>query len=240
MIFTKEHLEKLYCKMSIDEMAIELDIAKSTLYYYMRKFNIPRRSKSEAQAKHLEHAPHQRSGKNHSKETVDKISNGTRKFWDSSNGKKQKRKLGDMRREEWNSSSPRQRLFVINRLQSAERPSPGQLSKFGQKLADFLEQREHVQTGMRLTPNHISDIILDERKIVIELLLPVSVYGEQQKQRLEARYEKLTTELNDLGYRVVVIEDRSNSISNARCSRVYDALLRFFNDPRLQKLTIVS
>ena len=50
----KENLTALYERMSLDEMAAHLEIAKSTLYYHMRKHEIPRRSKSEAQKRHLQ------------------------------------------------------------------------------------------------------------------------------------------------------------------------------------------
>ena len=240
MNLTREKLETLYDSMSIDEMAVHLSIAKSTLYYYMRKFGVTRRNKSDAQRKHLDSAQHQRLGKVHSNESRAKISDGTRRFWESDDGEDQKKRLGDMRRSEWSACSVRHKSLILNRLQQAERPSPGQLSRFGRKLADFLAEREKIKTGIKLTSNHVSDIILDERKVVIELLLPTSIYGEEQENRIENRYDRLVNELNDAGYRVVVIEDRSNSISNARCNRIYEKLLEFFTDSSLHRITIVS
>ena len=99
---------------------------------------------------------------------------------------------------------------------------------------------EKVQTGIRLTRDHISDIILSDRNVVLELLLPVSIYGPQEQARIEARYDKLIGRLQSAGYRVVVIQDRSNSISRARCVRIYEQLLDFFKDTHLQSLTITS
>lgn len=226
--------------MSIDEMSEHLNMAKSTLYYHMRKLGVERRSKGDAQRRHLKHAPHQRLGKQHSDDTKERIANGTRGFWESERGEKQKRRLGDLRRAEWKQRSPRQRSTVLSRLQSAARPEPGTLSRFGTKLAAFLRQNEAVKTGIKLTPTHVSDIILEERKVVVELLLPVSVYGEEQEQKLEARYDRLVAELNDAGYRVVIVEDKSNSLSRARCQRVYGELLGFFTDKTLHRLMIVS
>jgi AcrR family transcriptional regulator len=240
MKLTKESLEKLYSSMSIDEMAAHLDMAKSTLYYHMRKLGVTRRSKSDAQRQHLKNAPHQRSGKSHSTDAKARIADGTRRFWESPEGREQKKQLGTLRRNEWKKRSARQRSAAIRRLQSAARPGPGELSRFGTKLAAFLEEREEVKTGIKLTASHISDIILVDRKVVIELLLPISVYGERQEQKTEARYDKLTLELVSAGYRVVVIEDRSNSLSRARCERVYDELLKFFDDTSVQRLTVVS
>lgn len=240
MKLTRESLEKLYDIMSLEEMASHLKVAKSTLYYHMRKLGVKRRSKREAQAKHLVKSPHQRTGKKHTKKSVEKISDSTRRFWESSNGKTQKEKLGKLRKQEWTKKTDRQKVELLQRLQSAERPGPGELSKFGIKLVQFLSTRETVKTGIRLTPGHVSDIILEDRSIVIELLLPVSIYGDAQALRAEARYEKLTRELNDLGYRVVIIEDKSNSLSLARCQRVYDILIEFFENTNNKIIHITS
>ena len=234
MKLTKESLQQLYDTMSLEEMASHLQMAKSTLYYHMRKLGVQRRSKSDAQAQHLTKASHQRLGKKHKAEAVEKISHSTRMFWESPEGDKQKTKLGQLRRREWGQRSAKQRIELIRRLQGAERPVPGELSRFGTKLLEFLSTRESVKSGIKLTANHVSDIILVDRKVVIELILPVAVYGDLQASKLEVRYEKLIQELNDTGYRVVVIEDKSNSLSQARCQRVYDALLTFFQDNRKQ------
>ncbi|MCV0439792.1 MAG: hypothetical protein K5880_14285 [Hydrogenophaga sp.] len=240
MELTKERLEELYETMSLAEVASHLGMARSTLYYHMRKLGVERRSKSEAQQKHLETADHQRKGKTHSEETKEKISEGTRRFWDSSDGKRQKERLGSLRREEWDQRTAKERSRVLSRLQSAERPAPGELSRFGEKLATFLGDREDVTTGITLTPGHVSDIILTSHRVVVELLLPVSVYGDEQKQKVEQRYDRLVNQLNDAGYRVVIVEDRSNAISQARCQRVYDQLLKFFDNKTLQRMAIVS
>ena len=240
MKITKENLEVLYETMSLSEMAEHLDMARSTLYYHMRKLGVERRSKSQAQSQHLKNSTHQRTGKNHSRDAKEKISEGTRRFWDSIEGKEQKQRLGKLRRKEWDQCSAKQRSRVLSRLRTADRPTPGNLSRFGEKLAVFLGEKEVITTGIRLTPGHISDIILETRKVVIELILPVSVYGDEQETKIEGRYNRLIDQLNDTGYRVVVIEDRSNSISQARCQRVYDELLQFFKNKTLQRLTIVS
>lgn len=240
MGFSKAQLEDLYRSMSIGEMAEHLGIARSTLYYHMRKLGVQRRDKSQAQKQHLETADHQRKGKAHSDETREKIAEGTRRFWESSDGKQQKDRLAALRREEWDQRSAKDRKRVLSRLQSAERPAPGKLSRFGEKLATFLGEREDVRTGITLTPGHVSDIILPSRKVVVELLLPVSVYGDEQEKKLEARYDRLASGLNDAGYRVVIVEDKSNSLSQARCQRVYDALLKFFDNNTLQRMTVVS
>lgn len=239
MPLTKELLEELYAQMSLGQMAKELKIARSTLYYHMEKFGIPLRNKSEAQKQHLSVEPHQRLGVRHSAATKDRISDARREFWDSAAGQQQRKVLAALRRKEWSDISRREQNSIVSRLHSAPRPIPGELSNFGRKLSAFLAEREKVQTGIRLTPDHVSDIILVERRVVLELLLPISVYGEQEQRRVEERYARLQSRLNDAGYRVVVIEDRSNSISTARCKRVYDQLLEFFATEQ-QNTTIQS
>lgn len=239
MKLTKAALQALYDKMSLEDMAIHLGKSKSTLYYHMKKHGIECRNKSAAQHKRIELSGHQRVGTHHSTETKEKISSGTKEFWDSERGQAQKATLRNLRRQEWANSTSKKRLDVLTRLQEAHRPEPGELSNFGKKLAEFLSGHERVSTGIRLTNDHVSDIILEDRKIVIELIFPISIYGDQQKHKLEERYQRLQHQLNAAGYRVMIIEDKSNSVSKARCKRVYDQLCLFFKDTQPTK-TIVS
>ena len=239
MKLTRESLQTLYDSMSLDEMAVHLDMSKSTLYYHMKKLGVVCRSKSEAQRKHIAAAGHQRTGTHHTSETKDKISSGTKNFWESEKGESQKSALRKLRRQEWADSSSKKRGAVLARLQEAHRPEPGELSNFGKKLVEFLSAYERVSAGIRLTNDHVSDIILEDRKVVIELIFPISIYGEQQKHKLEERYQRLQQHLNAAGYRVMIIEDKSNSISQARCQRVYEQLCSFFQDTAKVK-TIVS
>jgi len=239
MKLTKTDLQALYDTMSLEEMAIHLDMSKSTLYYYIRKLGVTCRSKSDAQKRHIKSVGHQRNGKTHTNEAREKISSGTREFWESERGQEQKANLRKLRREEWANSTNRKREAVLTRLQEAHRPEPGELSNFGKRLVEFIAVHERVSTGIKLTNDHISDIILEDRKVVVELIFPISIYGEQQKQKLAERYNRLQEQLNAAGYRVVIIEDKSNSISKARCQRVYEELLSFFQDESKVK-TIIS
>jgi predicted DNA-binding transcriptional regulator AlpA len=239
MKLTKQGLQELYDSMSLDEMAAHVGMSKSTLYYHMKKLGVARRSKSDAQRKHIDAAGHQRVGSHHSTETKEKISTGTKEFWESDRGKDQKAALRNLRRQEWANSTGKKRSAVLARLQEAHRPEPGELSNFGKVLSAFLSSRERVSTGIRLTNDHVSDIILEDRKVVVELIFPIRIYGEKQQHRLEARYERLCQRLNAAGYRVMVIEDKSNSVSQARCKRVYDELCLFFKETQPVK-TIVS
>ena len=237
---TKSELEALYATKSVGQIAGDLGVARSTIYYYLRKYKIPRRSKSEAQALHLANNEHQRVGHKHSDKTRERISSSRRAFWDSEDGQRQREDLRQLRLSEWDELSAKDRTKVVHRLRDAARPNPGELSRFGTLLAEFLANREKIQTGIRLTRNHISDIILPDRRVVIELLLPVAVYGPQEQARVETRYDKLTANLQSAGFRVVIIQDKSNSISRARCVRIYEQLLDFFDDKALRSLTITS
>lgn len=239
MKLTKEALQELYDTMSLDAMATHLSMSKSTLYYHMKKLGVARRNKSDAQRKHIKTEGHQRTGSHHTSEAREKISTGTKGFWESERGQNQKSALRNLRRQEWANSTSKKRGDVLARLQEAHRPEPGELSNFGKKLSEFLAAHERVSTGIRLTNDHVSDIILEDRKVVVELIFPISIYGEQQQHRLEERYERLCQRLNAAGYRVMVIEDKSNSVSLARCKRAYDELCLFFQETQPVK-TIVS
>lgn len=239
MQLTKDGLQKLYDNMSLDEMAIHVGVSKSTLYYHMKKLGIARRSKSDAQRKHIDTAGHQRVGSHHTGEAREKISTSTKEFWESDRGKDQKAALRNLRHQEWANSTNKKRVAILSRLQEAKRPEPGELSNFGKKLVEFLRIHEQVSTGIKLTNDHISDIILEDRKVVIELIFPISIYGEQQQHRLSERYQRLCHHLNAAGYRVMIIEDKSNSVSQARCKRVYNQLCLFFQETQPVK-TIVS
>lgn len=242
MKWSKQFLEDLYAKMSLDEMVDHLGVAKSTVYYYMKKFAIPLRSKRDAQRRHLKTNEHQRIGVTHSYEARKKISDGTRYFWDSVKGVAQKENLGNLRRQEWELASSQERNKRISKLQDADRPAAGELSSFGKFLMDFLSnsKNENVSSGIRLTGSHYSDIILEDRRVVIELIFPTDIYGAENEQRLLARYDHLQQELNAAGYRVVLIEDKSNSISMARCERIYDVLQEFFKNKNQKRLNLKS
>lgn len=240
MPLDKSSLEELYSSMSISEMSRHLGISRSTLYYQMKKLGITRRSRSEAQKHHISTQGHQRLGKKHDSSTKSKISESAKDFWDSDDGELTRKKLRQLRQDEWNTLPPKKRKEVLDRLKNAEKPTPGSLSRFGERLRDFLSDFEEVKTGIQLTSDHVSDIILEQRSVVIELVLPFDSYGEEQRQRFVNRYNRLVSELNDSGYRVVVIQDKSNTLSRARCQRVYDSLLSFFKDESSQTIMLIS
>jgi len=228
MQFSKEYLEQLADKMSVGEMADHLKMAKSTLYYHMRKLGVKRRSRSEAQKLHIEKSGHQRLGSTHSDDVKNKISTSSREYWDSNDGEKQKEKLANLRRAEWKQATGKGRRAKMSQLRDAPRPKAGSLSKFGTLLAEFLTEHGHeVTSSSSLTPGHVSDIILQKERVVIELVPPVSVYGPEAQEKLNARYERLAGDLNAVKYRVLIVEQISNSLSRARCQRVYDEIKSF-------------
>lgn len=230
---SKQLLEKLYAKMSISEMAIHLGMSRSTLYYQMKKLGVSRRNRSEAQSEHVKRDGHQRSGTKHDDETKLQISKSSREYWDSDGGMSQRKKLSNYQKEAWQKRSQKEKHQVISRLQTATRPSPGELSRFGTALAAFLvEAGFNLTTGKALTADHISDIVLVDKKVVIELVISAAVYGDEAGLKLDERYERITHDLKSLGYRVVIVRDISNSISRARCERIHERLLSFFQQKR--------
>jgi len=228
MQFSKEYLEELADQMSVGEMAEHLKMAKSTLYYHMRKLGVKRRSRSEAQKLHIKKSGHQRVGSTHSDETKNKISTSSRQYWDSPKGEEQKEKLAKLRRKEWRQTNAKGRRAKMSQLQNAPKPKAGDLSKFGDMLVDFLTEHGHeVTCCSSLTPDHVSDIILKKERVVIELVPPVSVYGEEAQEKLNSRYRRLVQDLNGMRYRVLIVEQISNSLSRARCERVYEEIQSF-------------
>jgi G:T-mismatch repair DNA endonuclease (very short patch repair protein) len=226
--------------MSIADVARQLKISKSTVYNYLVKFGIKTRSKKEAQLKHLKGASHQRAGTKHSQDSKNKISQSSKEFWDSERGVDQKRKLADLRKKEWNKLSVAKRRAKIAEMNSAEKPESGVLSKFGAKFSDYLRNYEsNVDACIHLTSKHISDIVLEDRKTVIEFVIPGSIYGDEAARKLSKVYQRLTDKLNEIGYRVIIVEDCSNTISDARCDRLYDRILKFF-DSKEKNITIES
>jgi hypothetical protein len=224
--FSKEYLEDLASKMSISEMSGHLKMPKSTLYYNLKKLSIRCRSRSDAQKLHIKNNGHQRAGKKHSAESKVLISNMSREFWDSAEGKKQKAELAKLRQQEWRQTASKNKRNKISQLQNAPRPKAGHLSKFGTLLANFLQEHGHkVSTGKSLTQDHVSDIILEHEQMVIELIPPIGVFGPEAEEKLMQRYSRLTDILNGLKYRVLIVQQISNSISRARCQRVYDEIL---------------
>ena len=224
MKLTKLELERLYAEMSIQELADHLGMARSTLYYHMSKLGVKRRSKSAAQKSYTKKHGHQRLGRGHTEESKKKIQDGAKSFWESEEGKLQKDRLAEARKEEWKNASSAKKRKVVNRLVNSDKPIPGTLSKFGKKLVEFLSESEKVVSGLKLTTDHVSDIMLPERRVVVELVLPVSVYGKEAEHKLDVRYDRIIKELNDQKYRVLVIIDSSNSVSIARCKRAAEQI----------------
>jgi predicted DNA-binding protein YlxM (UPF0122 family) len=241
MSLDRDSLAKLYKTMSVGEIAEHLDVPRSTVYYNLKKFKIATRDKSQAQKLHIENYGHQRQGSQHSDETKQAISESAREFWDSKNGQKQRESLAKLRKQEWENKSRLEKRRRMNKLTSAPRPSPGGLSKFGEELFAFLDEEVgNIRSGVSLTADHVSDIILDDHKVVLELILPMSAYGDESAKRLQDRYKRLTQQLNSAGYRVIIIEQISNSISRARCQRVLEKIEKFCEKNRKKFLTIQS
>ena len=243
MALSKEQLVELYdAGMSVQEIADELGQKKSTVYYWMRKYEIKTRDRAEAQKKYVERAgSHQRSGTQHSDDTKTRISDGLCKFWDSDEGQENRRVLSEMRRGEWKGKTAKGKEEVLARLRNASRPSSNELSSFGSAFLSFLVvQGESATAKVRLTDKHLSDIVLERDKIVVEIVLPTEVYGEAAAERTRVRYDTLTRSLISAGYRVMVVTDKSNHVSRARCQRLYEALVAFREEKTKDTLTVES
>lgn len=195
----KKELAQLYKKHSIAEIAEILKKSRSSIYRLLIQHGIDLRTKQEAQKKIKKH---QRLGKSHSLESIEKISLACEEHWD-----KNTRKFN---------GGNKSKLTAMN---NAAKPKNGELSRLGKRLHDFIAEKEPVKAGIRLTRSRASDIILVEKGLVIELTMPFEVFD------LSARYQAIIDELNGLGYKVLVVQQASNSISLARCRKIYKAAL---------------
>lgn len=242
MPIDRNELERLYVSMSVQEIADVLGMKKSTVYYWIRKYEIKMRDRTTAQKLYVDRTgTHQRSGKKHDETTRAKIGEGLRRFWDSDEGQNNREELSKLRSKEWKDKSAGDKQKVLDRLRNATRPGPHELSSFGSAFLSFLTaQGESARTKIRLVDRHLSDIILERDMLVIEFVLPTSVYGENAAQITEARYDRLVDQLLSVGYRVLVVIDKSNHISQARCQRLYESLVEFRDKKSEERLTVES
>jgi hypothetical protein len=208
----KKDLEDLYSKHSISEIAKLLGKSRSSVYRLLIQNDIKPRTKSEAQ-KNIK--GHQRLGKHHSFETKEKISLSCESYWKNN----QRAKGGE-----------RPRKNNLAAMNNAAKPKNGQLSKLGSKLLEFLEKKEQVRSGIRLTRGRASDIVLVDKKLVIELSMPFEVFA------IDERYEVIIDKLNKLGYKVLVVQQVSNSISLSRCRKIYEQVLWLLKSEQKSKI----
>jgi AcrR family transcriptional regulator len=242
MALSREKLEGLYATMSVQEIADKLGMKKSTVYYWIRKYEIKTRDRTEAQKLYVDRTgQHQRSGKKHDDGTRARIGEGLRKFWDSEAGQENRTQLSKLRTDEWKTKSAADKRQVLDRLRNATRPSSDELSAFGSAFLSFLKVKgESAKAKEVLVDRHLSDLVLERDKIVLEFVLPTSVYGEEAAQATEARYHRLVNQLSSAGYRVLVVIDKSNHVSQARCQRLYEELVRFRDKNTKDTLTVES
>lgn len=242
MPIDRDELGRLYVSMSVQEIADTLGMKKSTVYYWIRKYGIKMRDRTTAQKLYVDRTgKHQRSGKKHDDTTRAKIGEGLRRFWDSDEGQSNREELSKLRSKEWKDKSMGDKQKVLSRLRNAARPYPDELSSFGSAFFSFLDTKgESARAKVKLIDRHFSDIVFEHDMIVIEFVLPTSIYGEDAAQITEVRYDRLVDKLLSVGYRVMVVIDKSNHVSQARCQRLYELLVEFRNKKDEERLTVES
>ena len=242
MAIAREELERLYSTMSVQEIADALDMKKSTVYYWIRKYNIVTRNRTEAQKLYIDKTGrHQRTGKQHNDATRAKIGEGLRRFWDSDEGQGNREELSRLRSREWEKKSVGDKQKALDRLRNASRPSSDELSSFGSTFLSFLEAKgASARAKVKIVDKHFSDIVLERDKIVVEFVLPTSVYGDDAARITKARYDRLADQLVAAGYRVLIVVDKSNHTSQARCQRLYESLVEFRDKKTKDSLTVAS
>lgn len=215
--WTKKQLEDLYAKMSIGEMADHFGVAKSTIYYHLKKHDIGRRSRSDAQRRRTRDKPHQRVGKKHSKGSRANISEGLRTFWESEDGQAARQRISDSRRRVWTEMSPAERKKVVDRMSRAPRAKKGELSKTAQALFDYLkEQGERVVPNVDLTQDQSFDIVLEDRKVAVKIIVIMSASKTVETPHVPESVA---------GYAVLPYRSKCSGMSRAECQRIHKAIL---------------
>ena len=128
MALSKDILLELYNQgLSVQEIANTLNQKKSTVYYWMRKYGISMRTRSEAQKTYVDRAgSHQRTGMKHGPESRGRITLGLREFWDSEDGSRYREGLSERLKKEWDKKSVSEKRTVINRLRLSKKPGPNE------------------------------------------------------------------------------------------------------------------
>lgn len=208
----KADLEVLYVKNnnSIREIAKKLGVSRSTVFYYMKKYDIPARPKKEAQKVYQNKKGHQRKGKRHTNSTKDKISNKLRQYWDSGEGKKVKKKISEARKKYWNDLSLLEKREIIDGMTTADRQR--EMSKVCQTLYEFLvEKGEEVAYNIEIK-NVKCDIVIESLKVAI-CVIPIFSEGKSYTKELPQQV---------LDYKILPYKTKNTVISRAECIRIYE------------------
>jgi len=206
---------------SLNDMATELSVPKSTLRRQLMKDGIHLRSKSAAQSVALQHgrSEHPTEGKRRPESVCVQISEGVSKSLQNlSDGERQRR--SDMARQQWDNMSQSQRDELLKLARDAARET----SKTGSKLEKFIRDgltkagikvdyhREGLITNVKLQ----LDLYLPEVGVAIEIDGPSHFYpiwGEDNLRRNQRADLHKTGLLLEKGFIIIRIKQLQKSVS---------------------------
>ncbi len=210
MFHDKKYIEDLYSKKSLRQLSEILGMSIYGVTKLLKTLEIPIRNKSQAQSLNLSlGGQHPTKGKKLSKETKDKISRSTEKFWQSKNGTKAKQIISDTRKEEWENKTVSQQRTALYDLNHGERSS---LSRFGDLFYKFLIGK-NCDVKKRITINRvIFDILINNT--IIEFVGSMSSNQEYLDKKINSAISG--------GCDILIVVQTNSSLSQARCRRLFE------------------
>ena len=220
-------------KMSFGEIAQKYDTYPNKIRRDAIKFNIPIRTKSEAQKNVLSEgkAVHPTMGKSRTENEKNKISMGVYNAWDSlSEKERKKRKLDSKKR--WDNLDEVQKQNMLHSAHIAIRKSSVEGSKLEKfLLASLIEggfkpefHKEEVLANTKLQ----IDIYVPEKNVAIEVDGPSHfepVWGEDSLSRNKRYDEKKTGLILGKGMKLIRIK-QTKDYSKARAHLIADRLMK--------------
>lgn len=232
-------IQKLYInkKMSFQEIAEQYDTYANKIRRDAIRFNIPIRTKSEAQKNVLSEgkAIHPTLGKNRTEEEKHKISLGVYGSWEDMSEKERKQRKIDSKKR-WEKLDDETKQNMLQSAHIAIRKS----SVEGSKLEKFL-LKHLIQKGFK--PEFHKEQILSNTKLQIDIYIPEKnvaievdgpshfepVWGEDSLSKNKKYDEKKTGLILGKGMKLIRIK-QTRDYSNARAVLLAEQLIKILDD----------
>lgn len=236
-------LEKKLKKLYVDEgkstytIAEELGLTPSKVMYQLKKFNIPRRSKSEAQANALATGTvkHPTAGKHRTEADKLKISEGKSNYWNSltdSEKEEQSKLLGQASKERWKNASEQEKEDNRKALAAGLRRSAKEGSKLEREILVKLRSSgynvDYHAVGLVNDRSMEVDMWIPKLKIVIEIDGPahfLPIWGEENLKKNQDAMNRKNGMVLGYGLVMLRIKNLDRHISEKRLRDVSNKVL---------------
>jgi len=226
--------------MSLRNVAKELGVSLATLSRFMKKVGIQTRDKATAQKNYLKDNEHQMTGRSHTEETKQKISQGLGEFWDSLSpeaSEELRQRIGSGWKRKWESMSEAERHAMMSELSAKSRLSQGNGSRLERFIAEELRSRgfivEERTTNYTIGKDMEVDLALPSQGIAIEVDGPthfLPIYGEDHLAQQQERDGRKDQQIIDAGYSVLRVRDNNGPLSQLRMERIVSAINDIIED----------